>query len=175
MRKLVAAFLISSSLFGSVKSNLYWLNHKMSKAQYDVMIETYHFAKPYDLQFTAMAIAWQESKFGKWKHNLADPSCGVFHQLLPDLAKRYNVKATMWNMSRLCDNLMFYDYAFKVFIDTFKEKEIQCFNRGYRSKGSNWRCAVESYNAYGNKAYYKAIRDKVKALRIWFRRHEIKN
>lgn len=167
MMLMVASF----SKIISVKEDLYFLNKKMTRSQYEVLVRTWRYAKPYNLQYTATAIAWQESNFGKWKHNLKDPSCGVFHQLLPDLADRYGIPANMWNMSRLCDNLMFYDYAFKTFVDTFHEKENICYTKGYRSKGANWRCAIESYNTYGNHKYYINIRNKIRALSIW-RKHQ---
>ena len=174
MKKIIVLFVLLANLFGhqrviSVKENLYWLRHKINRSQYEIMVKVWNYAKPYNLQYTATAIAWQESRFGVWLHNLKDPSCGVFHQLLPDLADRYKIPANMWNMSRLCDNLMFFDYAFKTFIDTFHEKENICFNKGYRNKSANWRCAVESYNTYGNKIYYLNIRNKIRALRIFFK------
>ena len=169
---------LSSVLFAKQKvytvgQNLYWLEHKMSLSQFDLIKKIWKYAKPYDLSWTAVAIAWHEGHLGKELHNLADPSCGIFHQLLPDLAERYHMRGNMWNYSRLCDNLMNFDYAFKTFIDTFHIKENICYNRGYRSKGTNWRCAVMAYNTYGNRSYYKNIVNKIKALKKFFKKHKM--
>ena len=176
MLKLVIPIITTSILNAnvvSVKNDLYFLNHKLTLEQFKILKITYLYAKKYNLQYTATAIAWQESQFGKWKINLQDPSCGVFHQLLPDLANRYHIKATNWDMSRLCENLQQFDYSFKVFLDTFREKQITCYNTGHKYKASNWKCAVKAYNTYGNTAYYKNIVNKIKALHIWFKEKEI--
>ena len=157
----------------SVRTNLWWLEHKMTLGQFNEMKKIWKYAKIYNLQWTATAIAWQESHFGKELHNLADPSCGIFHQLLPELAERYKIPANMWNQSRLCDDLMNFDYAFKTFIDTFHIKENICYNKGYTSPSQNWICAVKAYNTYGNWYYYKNIVNKIKALRIWLKEKKI--
>lgn len=177
MKKLLILLLVSLTFSQaqriiSVKENFYYLEHKAKPWQIKMLLKVFNKAKPYNLSWTASAIFWQESHLGEWKHNLADPSCGVFHQLLPDLADRYKITANMWNMSRLCDKLMDFEYAFKTFIETFRIKENICRNVGYRYKWSIWKCAVKAYNSYGNKTYYINIRNKIKALKIYLKRHK---
>jgi len=169
---LIVSFSVLSARVFSVKENLYYLEHKLTNEQYKVMMFTYKSAKCYDLQWTATAIVWQESLFGKYKINLADPSCGYFHQLLPEYVDKLGVRANSWNMSRACEQLLFFETSFKVFIDKFHEKEQQCAIKGY--KGANkWRCAVIRYNGAGRTDYYRNIVNKIKALRIFFKRKEI--
>jgi len=169
---LIVSFSVLSARVISVKENLYYLEHKLTKNQYEIMLLTYNSAKCYNLQWTATAIVWQESMFGKYKINLADPSCGYFHQLLPEYVSKLGVRANSWNMSRACEQLLFFDTSFSVFIDKFREKEQQCAIKGYRGAGK-WRCAVIRYNGAGKIEYYKNIVNKIKALHIYFKRQKI--
>lgn len=178
MKRLLLTGLLAVSVFAkqnvvSVREDLYFLNHNLTKSQFEVMKQVWNYAKVDNLQWTATAIAWQESRFGEWRHNSSDPSCGVFHQLLPELNHRLGLKATTWNNDRRCDDLMNFDYAYHTFTDTFHIKEQICKANGYKTSYSIWKCAVKAYNTYGNRIYYKNIVNKIKALKIWFREKEI--
>jgi hypothetical protein len=157
----------------TVKEDLWFLEHKMTRHQLHTAIKIYRMGRPYNLQYTCVAIAWQESHLGEWKLNLSDPSAGVFHELLPQLAVRLGKKPNNWNNSRLAENLMHLDYAFKTFIITFSIKQQMCYNNGYTSAESNWRCAVMAYNSYNNETYYRNIVNKIKAFKIYVKTYHI--
>ena len=158
----------------SFKDNLWWLNHKITKEQQKVLYQIFIDAKKYDLSWSATAIAWQESQFGKYKINLADPSCGYFHKLLPELVEELDYRANSWNMSRACEKLQNYDFSFQVFISTWNQKNFYCKAR-YNYKPSIWKCTVMAYNSIGNKEYYINIIHKIKALKIWLNKHAEQN
>ena len=173
MKKLLLIFLfvLANAKIYSVKENLYHLKH-LSKSQYEILIQTWNYAKAYNLQYTLTAIVWQESDFGKYLINLQDPSCGYFHKLLPEYAKELGLKPNNWNMSRVCQELLNYDTSFMVALQTLTKKKNYCkIHYGYRG-GQLWRCMVVGYNGFSRKGriYYKNIVNKIKALKIFMER-----
>jgi len=167
--KLISLFFLlslSQAKVISVKENLWWLNHRITKEQQEVLYRIFLDAKKYDLSWSATAIAWQESQFGKYKMNLADPSCGYFHKLLPELVEELGYRANSWNMSRACARLQNYDFSFQVFISTWNRKNLYCKTR-HTYGPSIWKCTIMAYNSIGNKEYYINIVNKIKALKIW--------
>lgn len=66
----------------SVKKNCSFIEG-LSDYQKDVMYKIHHISRPYNLQLTAIAIAWKESKLGKYKVRMGntkyDRSFGVMH------------------------------------------------------------------------------------------------
>jgi len=158
----------------SVKEDLYELNH-LSRQQYEILIQTWRYAKRYNLQYTMTAIVWQESKFGKYLINLQDPSCGYFHKLLPIYAKELGLKPNNWNMSRVCQSLLNYDTSFMVALQTLQRKREWCKLKGYHGS-MNWKCMIIAYNGWDKKGlkYYKNIVNKIRALKIWLDRKGIK-
>jgi len=171
MKKLVFVLLFVLSLNAdTVSKNLEYLRNDMTFNQKYIMFKVFNMSKKYDLQYTMTAISWQESKFGKWKINLRDPSCGYFHKLLPEYAKELGLKPNNWNMSRACEKLQDFDISFEVAIETFKRKEKWCRRHLHtENKGIIWKCAVKRYNGSGIRAdnYYNKIVKKIKALRIY--------
>jgi hypothetical protein len=165
--------LFAKNCIESVEDDLYYLNHKLTKEQFEIMKRVWKYAKLYNLQWTAVSIAWQESHFGKWRINSADPSCGIFHQLLPELNERLGIKVNRWNNDRRCEDLLDFDYAFKTFVDTFHIKEQICYVRGYKRPDINWKCAVMAYNGWLNRSYYYNVVNKIKALKIWLEKNKI--
>jgi len=164
--KCVASVIVTFNLLqaDTVKQYLNELSH-LNKPQQEVMFNTYKKAKEFDLQLTMTAIAWQESKFGKYKLNLNDPSCGVFHVMPSTITKN------KWKQSRMCERLIAdYDFSFSVALQRLKY-----FYNYWISKGCNkntaWKRSIMSYNAgydyrHGNK-YYKQIVKRLKAINIW--------
>lgn len=65
-----------------VKRNCSFVSN-LSPYQKEVMDKIYYIAKPYDLHLTAIAIAWKESKLGKYKVRMGttkyDRSFGIMH------------------------------------------------------------------------------------------------
>ena len=168
MNKFILLLLLCTGLFGRVASiteNIRELN-RLTGTQKKVAKKVWELATPNNLQYTATAIAWQESKFGKWKINLADPSCGIFHKLLPEYAQEVGLKPTNWNISRLCEDLQNDNNSFKIFVSTFETKERSCRIHKYKNI---WRCAVSRYNGSGASAreYLVNILNKIHALKIY--------
>jgi hypothetical protein len=121
------------------------------------------------------AIAWQESKFGKYMVNLSDPSFGVFHNLITSVQKRHKGhKSNKWNRDRLVEKLLF-DYNF-----SFNEslKELIFWQNVYKGCNGKWSKTVASYNAgYNHKngyVYLNSIKNKIRALRIYFKKQNFK-
>lgn len=56
---------------------------KLNQKQLEVLDKIHYIAKPYNLQLTAIAIAWKESKLGKYKVRMGDSrydrSFGIMH------------------------------------------------------------------------------------------------
>ena len=135
-----------------------------------VMAKTYIKAKPYGLELQFMAIAWQESKFGKEPINLNDPSCGVFHNLI-DTVMDYNGFSRTNNYLRnsVCAKLIKdFDYSFHHAL------EVVLFFMDYH-KG-DWRKAIASYNAgfrtTSGTTYLQAILSKMSLLKIFIENHK---
>lgn len=131
----------------------------ISLNDYKLLKKTYIIGKQYDLGFTLSAILWQESQFGQFLHNFADPSCGYYHKLLPELCKQSGLKANTWNMSRACDKLMNYDFSTQVAINDLLNLKQKYQLRGYK-KGKLWKLMVQNYNGSGfnSKVYLDMIR-----------------
>ena len=140
------------------------LRHLTPDQQY-ILQETLEKGTKFNLGYTLTAIAWQESDFGKWKINLGDPSCGVFHQMPKHLVD------TQWKQSRVCERLIEdYDFSFATALANFKYWQ-NYWQQKAKDEGIRgvWSHAVASYNAgfnYTNGGkYLNAIRAKVKALK----------
>jgi hypothetical protein len=171
MKKLTLFFLIFTSLFSSPLVNE--LKH-LSPQQKSVMYYVFFKTKKFNLGYTMTAIAWQESKFGKYLINLSDPSCGIMH-IMP----KYKVD-TKWEQSRMCERLIKdKDFSIATALSIFKFWYNYYRSKGY-SKNLSWRKAIISYNAGYNtdskqgKLYLKQILLKIQALKQYFRKQNIK-
>ena len=168
MRRLILVFISFSLSFGiSIKE----LNN-LSQQQFNIMLWVYKQGKQYNLEYTLMAIAWEESKFGKFKINLSDPSCGIFHNLLGSVANRLNLKPNSWNQSRICERLVEDNtFALNQAILELKLWDNYWKIRGYKN---TWRKMVSSYNGgtRGNKQNLQRIIERIKILRKYFKHLE---
>lgn len=119
-----------------------------------IMAKTYMIGLQNDLELTLMAIAWQESKAGKYLMNLSDPSFGVFH-IVP--------KGNDWEKSREAERLMDFEYSIS--------KTIEILEYWKKYHKGNWQNTIKSYNAgynYNSKKadqYLSHIQAKVRVLR----------
>jgi hypothetical protein len=150
---------------------VYELEH-LEKEQLEILVKTFLKAKKHNLEYTMTAIAWQESKFGKYMVNLSDPSFGVFHNLITSVQKRH--RSNEWNRDRLVEKLLFdYDFSFAESLN-----ELRFWNNVYNNQSSKWSKMVASYNAgYNHKngtAYLYCIKSKIRALRVYFDKHNFK-
>jgi len=141
--------------------------------QKELLVKTFLKAKEYDLEYTMTAIIWQESKFGKYVVNLSGPSFGPFHNLVRSVQQRH--RSNEWNTDRLIERLLFdYNFGFNEALT-----ELQFWKRVYKNKPLSWRKMVASYNAgYNHKngeAYLFNIRNKINALRSYFKIHNFED
>lgn len=140
---------------------------KLDKSQILVMKEIYKRVEPYGLVYSALAIAWQESNFGKWSINLQDPSCGPFQQSVFHYMRKYKLKMTDFNMNKVCSELIFnIDLSVATFIS-----EIESWELVHRKRWNKWDYIYRSYNAGNNwnsevaKNYSLKIRTRIRVLK----------
>lgn len=123
-------------------------------------------AYPDDFIYALLAIAWQESSFGKNVYNYNDPSCGAFQQILADhYLKHLEIRdKTLWRKSELCLKLIEnQDFALSQAIDRLRE-----WQEKYQDKWGKWEYIFRSYNAGSShekgKNYAKMIKARIKVL-----------
>jgi len=161
MRKLLIFLLIIAGIqANSLEKELQNLSYK----QKQVLIKTLYKGKEFNYGWTLAAIAWQESKFGKYLINLQDPSCGVFH-VMP----KY-ISDNKWKQSRICERLIKdFDFSFSQALAKLKYWE-----NYHKSKKHYpvWKHTIMSYNGgfKGNDKYYKTIVLKIKALKHYIKK-----
>lgn len=155
IRKLKATVILtlyfSISLLGdTLKQEL----DNISFKQKITLAKAYIRGEPYGLEYSLCAIAWQESKAGKWLINISDPSFGVFH---------IKPKGDTWAKSREAEKLLDFDYS------ATKAIELLLYWKKYH-KG-DWKKMIKSYNAGFNydsqsaKTYLGAIQKYVRVLK----------
>lgn len=123
---------------------------------------------PDDFIYALLAIAWQESSFGKNVYNHKDPSCGAFQQLLANhYLKHLEIEdKSLWTKSEIClDLIERQDFALSQVVDRLKEWQTK-----YQDKWGKWEYIFRSYNAGHNhnqeeaKVYAKMIKARIKVL-----------
>lgn len=174
---LVCAILLWFNGCGDSQSKSYYEQFSkdfasLDKSQKSFIQNTYHSLEqeryPDDFIYALLAIAWQESSFGKNVYNHKDPSCGAYQQII---AKHYlnhlELKdQSLWAKSELCLVLIENQgSALSQAIDRLKE-----WQRKYKDKQDMWEYVFRSYNAGHNhnkeegKVYAKMIKARVKVL-----------
>ena len=157
---LLPIFVYANSSLNSLVKHL----NNLSWDQSQVLAKTKHKGDEFDYGLTLSAIAWQESNFGKWKINLMDPSCGVFH-IMPKF-----MDTSKWRQSRLCERLISdYDFSFSTAL-----QQLKYWENYWRSKHVSrvWSHTVCSYNSgfrfNSNSQYLHDIKIRIRALKIYF-------
>ena len=145
----------------------------LTTSQKVVLMKTFMKAKKIDLEYTMTAIAWQESRFGKHKINLSDPSFGIFHNQINSVCKREK-SCTDWAKSRNAELLVSnFDFSFK-----HSSLELMFWKQYWKKKGGarQWSRMVQSYNAgfnfWNGKKYLIDIKQKIKALKRFVKNNE---
>ena len=145
--------------------------NKITSNQKQILTYVYNKGKSYNLEHTLTAIVWQESQFGKFKINLNDPSCGIFHILPRSLINRTELNDTSWNRSRLCERLLVdNDFSFASAV-----LELKYWQNYWESKHVTnvWRHTVASYNggykASINSKYVQNIIKKIQYIKQYKR------
>lgn len=119
-------------------------------------------AKKDNLQWTATAIAWQESQFGRWQVNVNSGGswdCGVFQNNTKSVARHNNINYNQYNKKEICTELITsFEYSYINFT-----KEIKYWNEVHND---NWNKIWSSYNGgwKGNQKYSNMIKERIKVL-----------
>lgn len=143
---------------------------KISPEQRDIMNQVAKLASGFDLSYTAAAIAWQESNFGKYPVNLSDPSCGVFHKLVVPYLKARDRKVTSFTKNQACSELISdLELATSILIE-----DIEYWKLSHKRRGADVKdiltLAIRSYNtgykyqSNDAKNYEKSVKARIKAL-----------
>ena len=139
---------------------------ELSTTQKQLANQIYLEGNKYNLGYTMVAIAYQESHLGKYLINISDVSCGIFHVMPSSLIKRTSLKDNSWNQSRLCERLIKdNDFSFSAAL-----LELKFWQNYWKTKQVKkvWSHMVSSYNG-GHKAtlsskYLKKIKHLVHKL-----------
>lgn len=136
---------------------------KLDEGQKETALKIYKLAKPSGYEMTMIAIAWKESRLGKYPINLQDPSCGAHHIQIVNYINLFKIKDTPLNRNIYCSKLI-EDIA----ISTYTALEIFLTFKAFHK--NNYSKAIRSYNAGysldNNKGmkYYEEVYNNVKEL-----------
>ena len=166
---LIVLLLLLNTYAGSIKSYMKQIENTNQEQREVARFISYNASK-YNLKYTLLAIAFKESQWGKYKLNLADPSAGLFHKLLPYYCIELGLKPNKWNMSRVAERLINNNAeSFMAALNDFQKAYNYFRIRGY-NKRLAWRYAIQAYNAgvsnyRAGKKYYREIVKIIKALK----------
>jgi len=164
MRKILILGVLAVSLFGQDLHKKYikeWKNLK--PYQKDIAKMIYNHAKKDDLAWTATAIAWQESQFGRWQINVNSRNswdCGIFQNNTKSVAKHNDIPHNRYNKKEICTDLITnFRYAYLNFA-----KEITFWERVHKGR---WSSVWSSYNGgwKGSSKYSNQIANRIKVLK----------
>jgi hypothetical protein len=158
-----------SSLYASSTKALEKEFKNMSFKQKQLLVKVFVIGKHFDLENTLTAIAWKESQAGLIPINVADPSCGVFHNMLSSVSRRHNNQYnTSYKRNWLCTKLITdLDFASSEAISEL------LYWKNYHK--NNWNNIWGSYNAGFNydstvgKAYSKDILNRIKVIKKYIK------
>lgn len=112
----------------------------LSLDQQEIILYAYNYGKAYNLGYTLAAIAWHESCAGEYRLNIADPSAGIYHALIPTVLRRYKMLSDNGFNRNVIASLLINDdeFASKVAIDELMYWE--------KTRNGNWKDMIKSYN-----------------------------
>lgn len=174
MSKILAGLLLATGLFGasnimSVKANIQELK-KFTVEQKVVMYQGFRYGYNDDMGYSMAMLGWQESKSGKDKVNLEDPSFGIYHNLLGTVINREKVPNSAYYRNKYANKLVQNDD----FARSQALSELlywKSYHLARTGKVGLWQKTIRSYNAGGNwsgkdaEAYFQNIKNKLKALK----------
>lgn len=173
MKKIILIFLTSICLAYSFNydDQLEREFLRLDESQKKMIKEIYDRSKPYDLVYSTLAIAWQESNFGKWNVNLSDPSCGPFHQLVPLFIRKHKLENTQFMQNKVCGELINnIDLSVATVIS-----ELEAWKVVHKNKWNVWEYVFRSYNAGFNfesnkaKKYASMIKARIRVLKKYIK------
>lgn len=145
-----------------------WLD--LSEEQKKIAHKIFNHAKNDNLSWSATAIAWQESQFGRWQININKNNswdCGIFQNNILSVLNHQDIPHNRYNKKEICTDLIIdFDYAYINFA-----KEIKFWERVHKG---NWDKIWSSYNGgwKGNKYYSKSISSRIFVLKKYMARKE---
>lgn len=145
---LILLVLISTSSLGDTKLlsikeiETQWFNLKLY--QKINLVRIFQRARKDNLSWTAVAIAWEESKFGRFQIGVlgnGSYDCGVMHNNTTSVLSRKGLNSSLYNKIGVCTNLIMNpEESYLEFV-----KEIRYWKR---TRGvNNWRAIWRGYNA----------------------------
>lgn len=140
---------------------------QLSASQKGIAQMIYHYAERDELGWTAVAIAWQESQFGRWQINVNSENsldCGMFQNNTRSVASHEDVPYNRFNKKEICTRLIT-NFSF-AYINFAKEIE---YWRGVHK--DNWRKVWSSYNGGWNcnSEYSEKIATRIQILKKYIK------
>jgi hypothetical protein len=136
---------------------------QLSESQKASALMIYKHGARDDLGWTAAAIAWQESQFGRWQINvnsIESWDCGMFQNNTKTVATRQDVPHSQFNRKEICTRLVTnFNFAYLNFA-----KEIEYWRGTHKD---DWYKVWSSYNGgwKGNHEYARMILSRIKVLK----------
>jgi len=157
MKKILLALLLTAT---ASLANSYF-----TKNQLNMLEKIKHYAKPYNLQNTLMAIAYVESDLGKYLVDVDKQKYGVFKVQVESMIKHHHIKETPNNKNLIAQKLIM-DFEFNI---TCAIEEILFWKSIYGE--NDWMKIWASYNSKENydstngKEYAREIAKTISLLR----------
>ena len=135
--------------------------------QIDLLSYVYKGCKPYGMENTCMAIAYKESKLGKYLFNTVTGDYGIMAVNLNTFAKVKKIDMGYWKKK---------EFASRLIVDDSLNLSVAIDNLMYWRKitKDNWKVVWGSYNGgwRPNATYANHILNIIKALNIYFKKHK---
>lgn len=163
LKTIIASLLGFSALFAEEL-----LLENLDSTQRDNAFKIYKIAKPVGYEMTMIAIAWQESRLGKYPVNLQDPSCGAHHIHIYNFLKLKGIKDTSLNRNVYCsilinDIVLSTITALEMFLN-FKKFHKDSYSKAIKSYNGGYQFANIAKKAKQTEAYYRQVYKNVKYL-----------
>lgn len=155
--KVIIILLLMINIGFSSSLNKEWNN--LSNEQKNIAYKIYAMGSKHDIGLTLTAIAWQESKFGKYRISVNYEDVGYYHINLYWFFKEMGIKDNMYNRSKYITILM----TKPDIEEKFVINKILTLKSVYNS----WYKVWWHYN--GSKVYANNILKKVRYLRKKFK------
>ena len=143
----------------------------LTDEQRSIMYRVAELAHSFDLSYTVVAIAWQESNLGKYTVNLQDPSCGITHKRVDYYLKSKGLKDTPFMRNKICSELLT-DVELSVAIAIEDLEYWKVYHKRRKIKKDElleymWRSYNAGYkvNSKAAKNYAKSIKARIEALK----------
>ena len=134
--------------------------HSLSDQERQVIYNSYCVGKQYDIGLTLAAIAWHESKGGRWQIGTRSEDYGIYHINIYWYLREIKVPVNMWNKSKYATILMTNPEIAETYVIT----KLINLKLAYKDWGKVW----SRYNGSDSRQYALDIRDKVIFLQKQF-------